>query len=88
MIRQVITPLMVGFLLAAGPAWALSDGDGGGVWIQAPFQQKIQVTNILSRELGVDPAKLQQCLEKTFGDPANTGKTIREAARQCKETMP
>jgi hypothetical protein len=86
--RRVMAALIVGLVLTAAPAWALSDGDGGGVWIQAPFQQKIQVTNILSRELGVDPAKLQQCLEKTFGDPANAGKTIREAARQCKENTP
>jgi len=70
------------------PAWALSDGDTGGVWIQAPFNQKIQVTNILSRDLGLDPAKLQQCLDKVFADPTNTGKTIREAAQQCKEQKP
>jgi hypothetical protein len=88
MARRMMVALIVGLVLAAVPAWALSEGDGGGVWIQAPFQQKIQVTNILSRELGVDPAKLQQCLEKTFGDPANTGKTIREAARKCKENTP
>jgi hypothetical protein len=88
MARQVITPLIIGLVLTAAPAWALSEGDGGGVWIQAPFQQKIQVTNILSRELGVDPEKLQQCIDKTFADPANAGKTIREAARQCKENRP
>lgn len=88
MARRTMAALIVGLVLTAAPAWALSDGDGGGVWIQAPLQQKIQVTNILSRELGVDPAKLQQCLEKTFGDPANAGKTIREAARQCKENTP
>jgi len=86
--RRVIAALIVGLVLIAASAWALSEGDGGGVWIQAPLQQKIQVTNILSRELGVDPAKLQQCLEKTFGDPANAGKTIREAARQCKANTP
>ena len=88
MARRMMAALIVGLVLTAAPAWALSDGDGGSVWIQAPLQQKIQVTNILSRELGVDPAKLQQCLEKTFGDPANAGKTIREAARQCKENTP
>jgi len=86
--RRVIAALIAGLVLIAASAWALSEGDGGGVWIQAPLQQKIQVTNILSRELGVDPAKLQQCLEKTFGDPANAGKTIREAARQCKANTP
>ena len=88
MARWVMAALIVGLVLTAAPAWALSEGDGGGVWIQAPFQQKIQVTNVLSRELGVDPAKLQQCLEKTFGNPANAGKTIREAARQCKANTP
>lgn len=75
-------------LAIAVPAWALSDGDTGGVWIQAPFNQKIQVTNILSRDLGLDPAKLQQCLDKVFADPNNTGKTIREAAELCKEQKP
>ncbi len=72
-------------LAVAVPAWALSDGDIGSVWIQAPFNQKIQVTNILSRGLGLDPAKLQQCLDKVFANPDNAGKTIREAAQQCKE---
>jgi len=45
----------------------------------------MQVTNILSRELDIDPVKLQQCLDKTFGDPANAGKAIRAAAQECKE---
>ena len=86
MAKWTMAALIVGLVLTAAPAWALSDGDGGSVWIQAPLQRKIQVTNILSRELGVDPGTLQQCLEKAFGDPANTGKTIREAARKCKES--
>jgi hypothetical protein len=87
--RRVLFGALTASLLAmAGPAWALSDADVGVVWIPAPFQQKIQVTNILSRELGVDPEKLQQCIDKTFADPANTGKTIREAAQQCKEHLP
>jgi hypothetical protein len=75
-------------IAAAGPAWALSGADIGSVWIQAPFNQRIQVTNILSRDLGVDPARLQQCLDQTFADPTNAGKTIREAAQQCKEQKP
>jgi hypothetical protein len=84
--RRVLCGVLTVWLLAvAGPAWALSDGDTGGVWIQASLNQKIQVTNILSRDLGVDPAKLQQCIDKTFADPNNAGKTIREAAQQCKE---
>jgi len=84
--RRVLVGALTAWLLAvAGLAWALSDGDTGGVCIQAPFNQKIQVTNILSRDLGVDPAKLQQCLDKVFADPNNKGKTIREAGQQCKE---
>lgn len=87
--KRVLFVALTAWLLAmTGPAWALSDGDTGGVWIQATFNQKIQVTNILSRDLGVDPAKLQECLDKMFADPNNTGKTIREAAQQCKEQKP
>ena len=75
-------------LAMAVPVWALSDGDTGGIWIQAPVNQRVQVTNILSRDLGIDPAKLQQCLDKVFADPANTGTTIRQAAQQCTEQKP
>ena len=82
--RWLLRGLIVCLTLAVGPAWALSDGDLGSVWIQAPMQQRVQVANILSRDLGVDPGKLQQCLDKTFADPANEGKTIREAAQDCK----
>jgi hypothetical protein len=46
------------------------------------------VTTILSQALGVDPGKPQQCIDKTFANPANAGKTIREAARQCTEHAP
>jgi hypothetical protein len=83
--RVLCTVLAVWLLATVGLAWALSDGDTGGVWIQSTFNQKIQVTNILSRDLGVEPATLQQCIDKVFADPNNTGKTIREAAQQCKE---
>jgi hypothetical protein len=84
--RRLLYGMLTVWLFAmAWPAWALSDGDTGGVWIQSTFNQKIQVTNILSRDLGVDPAMLQQCIDKVFADPNNTGKTIREAAQQCKE---
>jgi len=76
--------LAIGLVLAAGPAWALSDADAGSVWAQAPAKQKIALVNILSRDLGVDPGKLEQCLENTFGDPVNAGKTILDAARECK----
>ena len=83
--RVLFGALSMWLLAMAGTAWALSDGDTGGVWIQSTFNQRIQVTNILSRDLGVDPAKLQQCIDKTFADPNNTGRTIREAAQLCKE---
>ena len=86
--RQVIAALIVGLVLTAAPVWALSDGDVGNAWNAAPTRQQIQVANILSRELGVDPEKLQQCINKTFADPANAGKTIHEAARQCKQNAP
>lgn len=85
---RVVCVLVAGLTMAAGPAWALSDADTGAVWVQAPFRQKIQVANILSRGLGIDPGKLQQCLDKTFADPANAGRTIRAAAQECKERQP
>ena len=85
---SVLGALAAAFLAVAGPVWALSDADSGGEWIQAPTRQQIQVVNILSRTLGVDPAKLQQCLDKTFADPVNAGKTIRVAAQECKAQNP
>ena len=84
MAKGLFGGLIIWLILAAGPAWALSDGDVGSIWIQAPMRQKIQLVNILSRELGVDPEKLQQCLDKTFAKPANEGKTILDAAQECK----
>jgi hypothetical protein len=88
MMRAVFVALLAWLFAMAGAAWALSEADTGGAWIQAPFNQRIQVANILSRDLGLDPAKLQQCLDKTFADPANTGKAIRTAAQECKEQKP
>ena len=88
MTRTLVGVLTAAVVAMAGPAWALSGGEPGSVWIQAPFNQRIQVTNILSRELSVDPAQLQQCLDKIFADPANAGKTIRAAAQECKEQKP
>ena len=76
--------LSVGLVLLAGLAWALSDADSGALWVQARSPQKIQVANILSRELGGDPWKYVQCLDKIFTDPANAKVTIRDAAEQCK----
>jgi hypothetical protein len=84
MTKGVISALVVGLFLAAGPAWALSEGDVGVVWIQATFNQRIQVVNILSLEFNMDPRKLQECLGKMFDDPANGNMTIRDAAEKCK----
>ena len=87
MAKGLFGGLIIWLALAAGPAWALSDGDVGSMWIQAPTHQKIQVVNILSREVGLDPEKLQQCLEKAFAKPANEGKTILDAAQECKAQL-
>lgn len=84
MVKGLFGGLIACLILAAGPAWALSDGDVGSNWIQAPTKQKIQMVNILSRELKLDPGKLQQCLDKIFADPVNEGKTILDAAQECK----
>jgi hypothetical protein len=84
MTKRGFGALIVGLVLVAGPAWALSDADTGGQWVQAPSPQKIQVANILSRELGGDPWKYLQCLDKIFADPANANLAIRDAAQQCK----
>ena len=84
MARSLFGGLIACLIFAAGPAWALSDEDVGSLWIQAPMHQKIQLVNILSRELELAPEKLQKCLDKTFADPANEGKTILDAAQGCK----
>ena len=84
MAKRVVGGLIVSLILAAGPAWALVDADTGALWVQSSSPQKIQVANILSRELGGDPMKYVQCLDKTFSDPKNATMSIREAAQQCK----
>ena len=84
MAKRGLAALIVGLVLVAGLAWALSDADSGGQWVQAPSPQKIQVANILSRELGGDPWKYLVCLDKVFADPANIKLTIRDAAQRCK----
>jgi hypothetical protein len=84
--RMMIGALALGAVLAAGPAWALSDADTGGEWLQAPAAQKIQVANILSRELGGDPYAIRSCLDQMFtpGSP-NLTMLIRDAAQQCRD---
>lgn len=81
---RVFGALIVSLVLTAGLAWALVDADTGALWVQASSPQKIQVASILSRELGGDPMKYVQCLDKIFADPKNANMTIREAAQQCK----
>ena len=57
MAKRGLDAVTVGLVLLAGLAWALSDADSGALWVQARSPQKIQVANILSRELGGDPWK-------------------------------
>ena len=83
MIARFGAGLVLAVILLAAPAWALSDGDTGAAWVGAPTVQKTRVVNILSRELNVDPGKLQQCLDQNFSDPANANRPIREVAREC-----
>ena len=77
MARRVLDALVVSVVLAASLAWALSDADNGAQWNQAPASQKIQVANIVSRELGGDPMKYVQCLDGVFADPKNATRSIR-----------
>jgi len=82
--QRVLGALIVGLALCGAEAWAIVTADVGGVWVQAQWKDKIQLTNIISRELGGSPEIYLNCLEKTFQDPANAGKTIMEAAKECK----
>ena len=82
--RRVLSVLIVGLALWAGQAWALVGADVGGVWVQSTWNAKIQLTNIISLELGGSPAMYLDCLEKTFQDPANSKKVIMDAAKECK----
>jgi hypothetical protein len=85
MVKRAFMPLVFAMILAVGPAWALSDADAGALWVQASSQQRNQVANILSRELGGEPWKYVQCLDKILADPATARtRTIRDAAKECK----
>ncbi len=83
--KSMIGGLALGLILAAGTAWALTEADTGTEWVQAPTPQKIQVANILSRELGGDPWAIRSCLDQIFtpGSP-NLTMSIRDAAQQCR----
>ena len=82
--RRLLILLIMGLVGLAGEAWAIVGADTGGVWVQSSSRDKISLTNILSFELGGDPQMYLNCLDKTFQDPANTSKTIIEAAKECK----
>jgi hypothetical protein len=84
MMKRAFGPLVLAMILATGLAWALSDADSGALWAQASSKQKIGVANIISRDLGGDPWKYVQCLDKFFADPAKANVTIRDAAKECK----
>ncbi len=82
--RSMIGGLAFGLLLAAGPAWALTEADSGTEWVQAPTPQKIRLANILSRQLGGDPLAYVKCLDDIFGGGANATMTIQAAAQECR----
>ena len=82
--RTMIGALALGVVLAAGPAWALSEADTGTEWMQAPTRQRIQVANVLSRQLGGDPLAYVKCLDETFAGGANATMTIQAAAQECR----
>ena len=83
--RNFLPILVLGSALVGSPAWALTDADTGAEWLQATVNQKIAVTNILSRELGGDPRDLQTCLDQFFTPgSSNLAMTIRIAAQLCR----
>ena len=86
--KRVFGILMAWLVLVGGPAWAIVGADIGGVWVQATWKDKFELTNIISRELGGSPDMYLNCLEKMFQDPANLNKTILEAAKECKAKNP
>jgi len=86
--RRVLGGLIIGLALLAGEAWAIVGADTGGVWVQATTNDKITLTNIISRELGGSPQMYQTCLDKMFQDQANLNKTIIEVAKECKAKNP
>ena len=66
---------------------ALTPADRGFNWVAAPFAQRIQVTNVLSHEVGVEPREIQACLEKIFNtqDQQILSQTIKDALKLCPE---
>lgn len=84
----VLGVLIVGLALVGGQAWAIVGADVGGVWVQATWKDKLELTNIISFELGGSPDMYLNCLEKMFQDPANLSKTIIQASKECRANNP
>ena len=82
--KRALGVSILALFLMAGPVWAIVGADVGGVWVQAQWKDKLALTSIISRELGGSPDMYLNCLEKTFQDPANSNKTIIDAAKECK----
>lgn len=68
-------------------AEALTAADKGFNWVAAPFAQRIQLTNVLSRDVGAEPREIQACLEKVFNtqDQQILSQTIKDALKLCPE---
>ncbi len=82
-----IPALLCGVLMALAffsPAGAMVGANTGGVWVQAPWKNKIELTNILSFKLGGNPAMYLKCLDQTFHNPAARHETIIAAAKACR----
>ncbi len=86
--RSICQILMAGLVLVGGHAWAIVGADIGGVWVQATWKDKLELTNIISRELGGSPDMYLNCLENMFQDPTNLNKTILQAAKECRTKNP
>ncbi len=82
--KRWLFALILGGSLMTGTAWGIVGADTGGVWIESSWKDKIELTNIISRELGGSPEMYLNCLEKTFQDSANTNLTIIDAAKACR----
>ncbi len=87
--RRMRGMILVGGLLAGSAlGWRTADAivaaDTGGVWVQAPLKNRIELTNILSRDLGGDPTMYLHCVDQTFRNPAAANETILAAAKACR----
>ena len=87
-LRTLLPILLSGFLagiaLGVRRAEAIVGADTGVVWVQAPWKNRIELTNILSRELGGVPSMYLRCVDRTFRIPAAAHETILAAAQACR----